>query len=107
MDKCLGEMSGVYLTKNQMKRLFFQYEKQKLLKPSERKMLSAALELKTTKVKDVMTPLENVFMIDINANLDTQMLKKIYAEGYSRIPVYEGSRENIIGLLLSRDLILL
>jgi len=54
-----------------------------------------------------MTPIEKVFMIDINTNLDTQMLKRIYSEGYSRIPVYEGDRGNIIGLLLARDLVLL
>jgi metal transporter CNNM len=90
-----------------MKRMFEQYEKQKLLKPSERKMLSAALEIKTKKVGDVMTPISKVFMIDINTNLDRQVLKKIYSEGYSKIPVFEGERENIVGLLMARDLVLL
>lgn len=63
--------------------------------------------MKTRRIEDVMTPIEKVFMIDINTNLDTQMLKRIYSEGYSRIPVYEGDRGNIIGLLLARDLVLL
>lgn len=46
-------------------------------------------------------------MIDINTNLDQQVLKKIYSEGYSRIPVFDGDRDNIVGLLMSRDLVLL
>lgn len=107
LNKILGEEAGAILSKNQMKRLFEQYETQKLIKPSERKMLSAALELKFRKIEDVMTPLEKVFMIDINSNLDAQTLKRIYSEGYSRIPVFEKERENIVGLLMARDLVLI
>lgn len=90
-----------------MKRLFEKYEKQKLLNPSERKIMSSALEIRTKRVEDVMTPMSSVFMIDINTNLNKQMLKKIYSEGYSRIPVFDGDKDNIVGLLLSRDLVLL
>lgn len=54
-----------------------------------------------------MTPLSKTFMIDINSNLDRQTLKAIYTEGFSRIPVYDGDRENIVGILMSRDLVVL
>jgi CBS domain containing-hemolysin-like protein len=37
-----------------------------MLNPSERKMLSAALELKTKTIGDVMTPMAKIFMLDIN-----------------------------------------
>lgn len=47
LDKILGEEAGNTLSKNQMKRMFEQYEKQSLIKPQERKILSAVLELKT------------------------------------------------------------
>jgi CBS domain containing-hemolysin-like protein len=40
-----------------MKKLFQQYEKDKMLQPGERKMLSAALELKTKIIGEVMTPI--------------------------------------------------
>ncbi len=46
-------------------------------------------------------------MVDINTNLDPQVMKKIYTEGYSRIPVFDGDRDNIVGLLMSRDLVLI
>ncbi len=70
-------------------------------------MLSAALELKYKRIEDAMTPMSKVFMVDINTNLDRNMLRLIYTEGYSRIPVFDGERENIVGLLMSRDLVLL
>lgn len=54
-----------------------------------------------------MTPLENVYMLDIDSQLDKELLKEIYSKGYSRIPIYEGKRENIVSVLLSRDLILI
>jgi CBS domain containing-hemolysin-like protein len=89
-----------------MKKLFEQHEKDKLLNPGERKMLSAALELKTKTIGDVMTPLSKIFMLDINQTLDETLKRTIYEQGYSRIPIYEGDQENIIGILMSRDLIL-
>ncbi len=66
IGKVLGEDAGTYLNKSQMKKLFEQYEKDKMLKPGERKILSAALELKTKTIGDVMTPIAKAFMLDVN-----------------------------------------
>jgi CBS domain containing-hemolysin-like protein len=70
-----------------------------MIMPSERKMLSAALELKTKAIGDVMTPLDKAFMLDINQQLDDQLKRTIYEQGYSRIPIYEGEPDNIVGIL--------
>jgi CBS domain containing-hemolysin-like protein len=69
-------------------------------------MLSAALELKTKIIGEVMTPITKIFMLDINQTLDEALKRTIYEQGYSRIPIYEDTPENIIGILMSRDLIL-
>lgn len=106
IDKIIGEEGGTYLSKSQMKKLFQQYEKDKMLQPGERKMLSAALELKTKIIGEVMTPITKIFMLDINQTLDEALKRTIYEQGYSRIPIYEDTPENIIGILMSRDLIL-
>jgi metal transporter CNNM len=106
IDKIIGEDGGTYLSKSQMKKLFQQYEKDKMLQPGERKMLSAALELKTKIIGEVMTPMSKIFMLDINQTLDEALKRTIYEQGYSRIPIYEDNPENIIGILMSRDLIL-
>lgn len=106
IDRILGEEEGNLLSRSRMKKLFEKYEQQNVLRPSERKILSAALEMKHKTVGKVMTSLKDTFMLDINQNLDQNLKKTIYQAGYSRIPVYEGSRENIVGILVSRDLIL-
>jgi metal transporter CNNM len=78
-----------------------------VIKANERKIISGALDLQEKKVEDIMTPIDKVFMLDINTKLDFAMMKNIYSKGYSRIPIYEKSKDNIIGILMARDLILI
>lgn len=54
-----------------------------------------------------MTPIEDVYMLDINTHLDQKMLREIYSKGFSRIPVYDRTKDNIVGILMARDLILI
>ena len=58
----------------------------------EKKILTATLELNRKTVKEVMTPIQEVFMLDINTVIDRQAMKEIYTKGYSRIPVFKGSK---------------
>jgi metal transporter CNNM len=54
-----------------------------------------------------MTTIDNVFMLDINTKLDHKVLREIYSRGFSRIPIYDNARDNIVGILMARDLILI
>lgn len=45
-------------------------------------------------------------MISIDSILDRITIREIYTTGHSRIPVYEGSRDNILGVLLVKVVIL-
>jgi metal transporter CNNM len=54
-----------------------------------------------------MTPIENVYMLELNTVLDHRMLREIYSRGFSRIPIYHNDINNIVGILMSRDLILI
>ena len=53
-----------------------------------------------------MTPLKDVFMISVTDNLDFDDLKAIYTSGYTRIPVYHNRRDCIVGIVFTKDLIL-
>ena len=57
-------------------------------------------------VKEVMTQINDVYMLDVNTIIDRHAMKEIYTKGYSRIPVYKGNKQNIIGVLMTKDLIL-
>lgn len=67
--------------------------------------MKGALQYQDMAVKDVMTPLENTFMINVESQMTFEMMSTIFKTGYSRIPVYESFVGNVIGLLFAKDLI--
>lgn len=55
-----------------------------------------------------MTPWDKAFTIKADDKLDYDMMCKIFKSGYSRIPVVDpNARETVVGLLYSKDLILI
>ena len=52
-------------------------------------IIGATLDLQEKVVKQAMTPIKNVFMLDIETKLDPETMRKIGDTGHSRIPVYE------------------
>ncbi|CAK6435371.1 unnamed protein product [Pipistrellus nathusii] len=55
-------------------------------------------------VEDVLTPLEDCFMLEASAVLDFGVLASIMQSGHTRIPVYEEERSNIVDMLYLKDL---
>lgn len=74
------------------------------LEEDEVNIIAGALNLKNKTVGEIMTRLEDVFMLPLNALLDFNTVSEISKRGYSRIPVYEGDRKNIVALLHAKDL---
>lgn len=79
----------------------------KPLTVNEVTMLGGAFDFSQKKVSEVMTALSSVFMLEANASFDFKTLLIIFQTGHSRVPVYEGDRSNIIGVVFAKDLILL
>ncbi|KAJ1877868.1 hypothetical protein H4R99_007836 [Coemansia sp. RSA 1722] len=77
------------------------------LSADEVTIIRGALDLSEKLVVDVMTDLRNVFMVDVQARLDRRLLTEMLRRGHSRVPVYSGRREDIVGVLLIKSLILL
>jgi metal transporter CNNM len=67
------------------------------LKDKQCEIITGALEFKDRHIKDIMMPLDRVFMISANEKLDFETMAVIYSSGFSRIPVYENVRNDIIG----------
>ena len=67
-------------------------------------MIQGALELRTKTVENVMTPIGNCFMMQGDAVLDFNTMSEIMESGYTRIPVYETERSNIVDVLYVKDL---
>lgn len=66
-------------------------------------LLQSAIDFNETTVKEIMVPRVDMVAIDIEDDID-EILKTVFENSYSRIPVYEGSIDNIIGILVVQQL---
>mmetsp|Transcript_11259 Transcript_11259/g.27702 ORF Transcript_11259/g.27702 Transcript_11259/m.27702 type:complete len:637 (-) Transcript_11259:620-2530(-) len=109
LDYVLEEEIGAVYNREQMMKLFEMHAGQKYgdLIADEVLILKGVLQLGKKTVKDIMTPIDKVFMLDINARMDYKNMAKILAKGHSRIPVFDGDRDNIYKLLLVKNMIML
>ncbi|CAI5463637.1 unnamed protein product [Closterium sp. Yama58-4] len=71
----------------------------------ETTIISGALELAGKTVADAMTPIHHAFSLSVDTKLDLETMQQLMKRGHSRVPVYHGSPNNIIGLLLVKNLI--
>ncbi|CAI9104193.1 OLC1v1002821C1 [Oldenlandia corymbosa var. corymbosa] len=71
----------------------------------ETTIIAGALELSEKTAGDAMTPISEIFAIDINAKLDRSVMNSILEKGHSRIPVYYEHLTNIIGVILVKNLL--
>ncbi|KAJ1673177.1 hypothetical protein EV182_005746, partial [Spiromyces aspiralis] len=109
LDWILGADHGITYKKAELKELVSLSDTAHggSLSKDEVTIIRGALDLSEKLVVDVMTDLNNVYMIDANSCLDRSLMTEILRRGHSRVPVYEHSRDNIIGVLLVKSLILL
>mmetsp|Transcript_101399 Transcript_101399/g.194486 ORF Transcript_101399/g.194486 Transcript_101399/m.194486 type:complete len:427 (+) Transcript_101399:2-1282(+) len=68
------------------------------------KILKGALNYSHKLVHSIMTPIEDVFSLPITAVLDKPTMSNVLERGHTRIPVYDGPKDNIVALMYCRDL---
>ena len=74
------------------------------LDAEERSMLSGVLEVSETQVREVMVPRSQMVVIDIEQDFD-ETLGMIIESGHSRFPVIGEDRDEVLGILLAKDLL--
>ncbi len=73
------------------------------LAEEERQLIHKFLEFEEKVVSQIMTPFETTFTLNIHTPYE-DLLKQVQETQFSRIPVYEGSAQNMIGVLYVKDL---
>lgn len=79
-------------------------KERKLVDEDERQMLQGALEVSQIHVRDVMIPRSQMVVLERNDGPD-DLLKTIIASGHSRFPVIGDDRDEVVGILLAKDLL--
>ena len=107
LDKILGEEIGQVYDKEKLQELIRMTADHKVLQNDEANIIAGALQLANKCVEDVMTKMDDVYMLDINTILDFEMMSEILKSGYTRVPVYDGDVTNIVHLLNTKELALI
>ncbi|OQW89686.1 MAG: magnesium/cobalt efflux protein [Rhodoferax ferrireducens] len=79
-------------------------EHNQLIGPDSRKMLEGVIRMAEMTAGDVMVPTTRMEMVNIEDPYDV-MMHGVIDTAHSRFPVFEGERENIIGILMAKDLL--
>jgi magnesium and cobalt transporter len=79
-------------------------EQRELIEPESRLMLEGVIRMAEMSAGDVMVAAPRMDLLDIDAPYD-ELLHVVIATAHSRFPVYEGKRDNVIGILMAKDLL--
>jgi magnesium and cobalt transporter len=79
-------------------------EQKDLIEPESRAMLEGVIRMADMTAGDVMVAAPRMDLLDIDAPFD-ELLEIVIDTAHSRFPVHEGSRDNIIGILMAKDLL--
>eukprot|EP00634_Sargassococcus_sp_CCMP2135_P011481 CAMPEP_0198653010 /NCGR_PEP_ID=MMETSP1467-20131203/6772_1 /TAXON_ID=1462469 /ORGANISM="unid. sp., Strain CCMP2135" /LENGTH=910 /DNA_ID=CAMNT_0044388957 /DNA_START=81 /DNA_END=2813 /DNA_ORIENTATION=+ len=105
LDLLLEEDVGTVHTRKEMLQYMKVHVRRGELDTESGNVMKGALEMKEKPVSDVMTPLEDIYMLPAQTRLNFNVVRDIFEHGFSRVPVFRGDRENIVGLLFVKDLI--
>ena len=79
-------------------------EQKELIEPESRMMLEGVIRMADMTAGDVMVASKHMDLLDIEADYD-DLLHVVIRTGHSRFPVYEERRDNVIGILMAKDLL--
>ena len=71
---------------------------------SEKEMLAGIFSMDELVAREIMVPRTEAFMIDINDNIK-QNLQEIVGQVFSRVPIYDGDKDNVIGIVHTKNIL--
>lgn len=101
-----GKASGnqISITEDELKTIVNVSHEEGVLEVEERTMIHNVFNFGDTMAKDVMTPRTNMISIDVNCTY-AELTEMFKTEQFSRVPVYEESFDNIIGIITIKDFV--
>ncbi|MCI5222487.1 MAG: HlyC/CorC family transporter [Candidatus Electrothrix sp. AR4] len=79
-------------------------EEHGLISSHEERLINSIFNFRATVASEIMTPAAEIVQADLNSSV-LEAVRLISEEGYTRIPVFSGSQDNIVGILHAKDLL--
>ena len=107
VSKALGiaEAEAEKLTEEEIKKIIITGKNEGAIESGEKKLIFNVFEFNDTPVKKAMTRKSKIVMVDVDAN-KKEILKVVKESKYTRIPVYKDDRDNVIGIINIKNLLL-
>ena len=95
-------LAGTLVSEEEIKALVETGEEQGVLEETERDMIRSIFDLGDKQVHELMVPRTEIIAVDVTTPPE-ELLERVVLAGHSRIPIYEGSADQIIGVLYVKD----
>ncbi len=95
---------SAFITDEELKFIVRDGKTKGIFDQTEEELIHSALEFTDTTVRNAMTPRTEIVALDVNAGQE-QAIRAMTEEGYSRIPIYRDSLDNIVGIIYAKDMI--
>lgn len=111
LDCAVGRDAGTPQTSQQLQETLVQHAQIGVITEEQ-----AQLNMKITRgifgfrdstISDIMLPIESCFSLEWDDQVDHDLLREVHHSGFSRIPVYKKSKQNVAGVLLCKDLLMI
>ncbi|MGA7989240.1 MAG: hemolysin family protein [Candidatus Dormiibacterota bacterium] len=99
-----SSVRGPFVTEEELKLLLYVGEQEGIVEQEEREMIHGILEMTDKSVREVMVPRVDVVAAE-NTESIADVIRAIIEHGYSRIPIFEDSIDNIVGVVYAKDLL--
>ncbi len=96
--------SAITMSESEIRALVQVGHERGALEADERRMIHSIFQFGDTTVREIMVPRIDIVAVDVTIPLD-EMLELVVDCGHSRIPVYENTIDNVIGLIYAKDLL--
>lgn len=102
MSKIFHRKESVSMTEEELKVMIDEIEDEGVLETQESNLVRSALEFDEITVDEIITPRVRITAVEAGENID-DVRKKFLQEEYSRMPVYERTLDNIIGIITEKE----
>ncbi|MHB1398471.1 MAG: HlyC/CorC family transporter [Trichloromonadaceae bacterium] len=99
-----GEVERPIISEDEIRSIISVGEEAGVVAKEKRRMLHGVFELAQIQVRDVMIPRTEVVGLEVSASYE-QVLRLAQEAHHSRFPVYEGSLDNVVGIIHSKDIL--
>jgi CBS domain containing-hemolysin-like protein len=104
INKMIDWVRPKSVSEEEVRQMLAEGERSGTIDKTEHDLIKSIFEFTDTTVKEIMVPRTDVFAVDLAMPRD-KLIQTIIDQGYTRVPVYRDSIDNIIGIIYAKDLI--